>query len=143
MKCLSLWQPWASVIFELDSDGVQLKPDETRPWKTNIRGTIAIHAAKKTLPLEESRRYWMQLNALGLSYGTLPFGAIIGTVELVDCRPTLDAVKMRKEWQLFWGDYRDVGDDGKSRWAWELRNPVRFTKPIPCVGRQGFFEVRI
>jgi len=47
MKALSLWQPWAEMIFRTDDDGVALKPDETRSWPTHVRGRIAIHAAKK------------------------------------------------------------------------------------------------
>lgn len=33
------------------------------------------------------------------------------------------------------------GDFSLGRFAWALRNPVMFSKPIPYRGRQGFFSV--
>ena len=41
IPCLSLWQPWASLI------AIGAKHIETRHWKTDYRGPIAIHAAKR------------------------------------------------------------------------------------------------
>src|SRR5580765_8422282 len=41
MKILSLHQPWASLV------AIGAKRYETRSWKTDYRGPIAIHAAKK------------------------------------------------------------------------------------------------
>jgi protein gp37 len=40
IKALSLWQPWASLM------AARVKIHETRHWKTDYRGPIAIHAAK-------------------------------------------------------------------------------------------------
>ena len=40
MKCLTIKQPWASLII----DGY--KKYEFRSWKTNYRGKIFIHAGK-------------------------------------------------------------------------------------------------
>lgn len=143
MKCLSLWQPWASVIFETDHAGVSVKADETRGWSTNVRGTIAVHAAKHKLKPIHQATYEMVMRSLGMVWSELPFGCIVGTVEIVNCRPAEEVARERKDWQRFWGDYRAVGDDGKKRYAFELRNPLRLTSPIPCIGRQGFFEVNL
>ena len=41
MRAISLWQPWATAI------AVGVKQIETRHWKTDYRGPIAIHAAKR------------------------------------------------------------------------------------------------
>jgi hypothetical protein len=41
MKCISLHQPWASLVV------VGAKRYETRHWSTAVRGQILIHAAKK------------------------------------------------------------------------------------------------
>jgi hypothetical protein len=38
-----------------DREGVQIKKDETRHWPTNVRGRIAIHAAKSTKGREMMR----------------------------------------------------------------------------------------
>ena len=46
MKALSLMQPWASALFIRRPDGKVLKSIETRSWKTNVTGRIAIHASK-------------------------------------------------------------------------------------------------
>jgi hypothetical protein len=135
MKALSLWQPWAEMIFRTDDDGVALKPDETRSWPTHVRGRIAIHAAKKPLRsiLREFPQLKMSLMLCGVREHELAFGAIIGTVEIVHCLPT--ALVRRADWQLCWGDYT------LGRWAFELLSPIRFETPIPYIGRQGFFNV--
>lgn len=41
MRCLTLWQPWASLI------AVGAKRFETRSWGTDWRGSLAIHASLK------------------------------------------------------------------------------------------------
>jgi hypothetical protein len=143
MRCLSLWQPWASAIFEKDDKGVQIKPDETRPWSTAIRERIYIHAAKHVIPYELQERYDPILYSLGLRFPFLPFGMILGSVEIVNCRVTHVVALERTEAQRFWGDYRTIGDDGKQRYALELRNPIKLTAPIPWKGSQKFFEVNL
>ena len=136
MKALSLWQPWADAIFREDGNGVPLKPDETRHWPIHIRGRIAIHASKKPLRqvFNEDPRIWYTMCACGMREHELALGAIIGTVEITDCIPTEAAMLLREDWQIVWGNY------GPGRYAFVLRNPVRFSSPVPCVGRQGIFE---
>lgn len=140
MKCLSLWQPWASVIFETDHEGKPVKPDETRGWVTNVRGRIAIHAAK-TLDKKFRAMYEPTLTVLGLRWNSLPLGCIVGTVDLVDCVRACKVIPAREDWQLFWGDYRHFGDQGEPRYAFVFRDPIKLPEPVPCVGRQGFFNV--
>jgi hypothetical protein len=41
MKCISLWQPFASAV------ALGIKKIETRSWMTYYSGPIAIHAAQK------------------------------------------------------------------------------------------------
>lgn len=141
MKALSLWQPWASVIFEKDDAGVAVKPDETRGWSTHYRGPLAIHAAKYVMTSPSKRQYETALAWFGLRWDQLPFGCIVGVVELVDCRPAPDVARERTEWQRFWGDYREIGDDGKKRYALTFKNPVKLKVPLPYKGKQGFLEV--
>jgi hypothetical protein len=146
MLCLSLWQPWASSIFCFDCEGVQIKKDETRHWPTNVRGRIAIHAAKSTkgremMPEEDlhASLSWRDNTVLGLA--PMPLGCILGTVEIVACHRTQDIAPRRSEAQLLWGDYRQFGENGKQRYAFELANPVALREPIPYRGEQGFFSV--
>ena len=47
MKAISLHQPWASAV------AIGIKTHETRSWRTNYLGPLAIHAAKKRCPENE------------------------------------------------------------------------------------------
>ena len=131
MKALSLWQPWASAIFATDHHGVVLKPDETRHWPTNVRGRIAIHAAKRRL--DADGHVLSTLLMANMNLNDMPLGYLIGTVDIVDCVKT-ETVK-RPHWQKVWGNY-DAG-----RYAFVLARPLLFETPIPHIGRQGFFNV--
>jgi hypothetical protein len=131
MKALSLWQPWASAIFCKDHEGVVLKPDETRHWPTNVRGRIAIHAAKRRM--DSYGHYLSTLLAGSMNLNHIPFGCLIGTIEIVDCVKT-ETVK-RNQWQEVWGNYET------GRYAFVLSGPQLFETPIPYIGRQGFFNV--
>ena len=71
MKCLTVKQPWASLIIE------GFKCYEFRSWKTNYRGMILIHAGKN---LEKDMVDRFQKYHLDYE-----LGAIIGEAELVDC----------------------------------------------------------
>lgn len=62
IRALSLRQPWASMV----ADG--RKTIETRTWRTNYRGMLAIHASMRP-------------------YDGLPTGGIIAIARLYDCRP--------------------------------------------------------
>ena len=50
LKCLSLWQPWASFVMH------GYKMNETRSWPTNYRGDLAIQAAKNRSALADGER---------------------------------------------------------------------------------------
>lgn len=57
---------------------------------------------------------------------SLAFGAVIGSVEVVDCVPS---GKME-------GDPWVIGP-----WCWVLANPVPLASPVPLSGRLMLFEV--
>ncbi len=151
MIAISLWQPWASALFAPLQNPVPLrvKMFETRSWELPAKYIfveVAIHAAKRDTIDEQA--FWMDVvlshdemretygkafGALGIEkYSDLPRGAIIGHVvfgapwksELV--RPS----EIEAEWGNFW----------PGRWAWPTLE-VQPQKPVPCVGRQGFFNV--
>lgn len=138
MKCISLWQPWASVLFRRDPMcGAPMKVDETRHWATNVRGRVAIHAAKVQPDWEMRREYSVLLRRAGLEWGRLPYGKIVGTLKLIDCKPTTDIDQDRHPWQLAWGDY------SAGRYAWVFSDMGRriLECPIPWKGKQGWFEI--
>ena len=86
MKAITIRQPWASLI----ASGT--KKYETRSWKTNYRGPIAIHAGKETAPdifnlIHGDTDFMARLIKNGITprnLKDLPHGAIIATAELVN-----------------------------------------------------------
>lgn len=123
MKCLTIRQPWAWLIF----NG---KPIENRDWPTSFRGQLAIHAAKG-LTLREYQdavafvaSFDPQLAAKIPPMLLLERGAVLGTVEMVDC------VK-ESESPWFQGKYGHV-----------YESPTLFAKPIPINGALGLWEFK-
>jgi hypothetical protein len=126
MKAISLWQPWASLWL------TTAKVHETRHWKTNHRGYLLVHAAKrpidKDLPLDLLRICWEHFPSL-----QLPLGCLIGRVELIDCISTADFIPDNCD--------RICGDFSAGRFGWKREWFARFEKPIPYKGRQGIFDI--
>ena len=116
MRALSVRQPWATAIL------VGGKDIENRSWPTRYRGRIAIHAGQQldvaALPVVAAR--------LGVTEAALrqaPRGALLGTVEVVDCVATHPSL-----W--FEGPYGFV-----------LRHPVALAEPIALRGRLNLFTL--
>lgn len=84
MKVITIRQPFATLIAE------GLKEYEFRPWRTNYRGDILIHAGKGV-----DRKAMKQFEHLNLEY---PSGCIIAKATLTDCIAIDDSArKMLKE----------------------------------------------
>lgn len=133
MKALTLHQPWASFIAWGD------KRFETRHWKTNYRGEIAIHAAK-TMPayaadfchepeIEEllSERNVWHLNEL-------PCGVVVCIARLVACHQIPNRSLDISDTE------RMLGDWSPGRFAWELTMVDPLEEPIPARGAQGLWD---
>jgi hypothetical protein len=129
MKCISLWQPWASAI------PLKLKGIETRGWTTKVRGRIGIHASQRWTKAE--REFAAIERELGRLPGRLPLGAIVGTALLVDVLTTdeLLATGAVDPIEKIYGDYRP------GRYGWILAAVVPLEEQIPWKGKQGWFEV--
>lgn len=127
MKTISLWQPWAHAMV------TGIKKIETRSWSTKYRGPLLIHAAK-TFPTV-ARNFAMTERALNRIPARLPFGAIIGIVNLVDVKRAEDIVQEISAIERLYGDY------SFGRYAWITESFRAFENPIPYIGRQGFFNV--
>lgn len=135
MKAYTVHQPyaWATVI--------GLKHYETRTRRTHIRGRVAVHAAKK---IDKGDRVYTEiLSSAGteeLAYHACrehrpeEYGAVIGTVEIVDCVPVEEIVDKLTPLE------RALGDYSPGRFAWVLQNPIMFDKPIPARGQQGWWN---
>jgi hypothetical protein len=158
MKAISLIQPWASLVV------VGAKQIETRSWRTQHRGRVAVHASKKwdkglgdianSEPfLSALGHAWEVMNTQGeVLRSTTPLGKIIGTVDIVDCgiieeepggkvmiRYERDGNGLRfpleHEGELAFGDYRP------GRYAWMLANPCILAQAIPYRGALGLWEL--
>ncbi|HMR18065.1 MAG TPA: HigA family addiction module antitoxin [Sphingobacterium sp.] len=142
MKALSIKQPWASLI----AHGI--KDIENRTWRTNYRGRIYIHvSAPKKFNVQMTDEQTIAATPVMKTAfeGTMPFGAIIGEVDIVDCvinHPSIWAEKMET----------DVCPDTrisilrrgqKYIWNWVLANPVLYDEPIINVkGKLSLWEFR-
>lgn len=163
MKAISLHQPWASLV----AHGVKLI--ETRSWPLSGRGPLLIHAAKTwNFDLDRicrSEPFRAALESFGVAFPDpdrtdrrfrlpprprgLPFGAVVGRVEVLDCvriepfrksyerpeTPQFVVPPYPRENEFAFGDYTP------GRWAWLCVNAVALDTPVACVGRQGVFEV--
>ena len=144
MKAISIHQPWASLVV------TGKKHIETRSWRTDCWGPLLIHASKTLDFLSDLS----PLFASGyFKVSDLPYGAIIGKVELVGCFPI--QVKPYQVWIFGYPSHMpsyvvrippdepelSFGDYTPGRWAWLFENPVWFETPIPYRGQRGLFEV--
>jgi hypothetical protein len=109
-RAISIRQPWAYAILHLGKDV------ENRPMRTHYRGRILIQASLKVED-EEARK-------LKLDPDELPTGAIVGSVEIVDC-----IRNSRSKWAI------------RGQWHWLLKNPRALAKPILLKGALGFIRV--
>jgi hypothetical protein len=134
MKALSLWQPWASAI------PAGLKTIETRGWYTNYRGPLAIHAARKRdgdvidfwSSIDDGEK--AKFSAIGIhQFNDLPFGAIIATCHLIDCRKT---ETLNGEVS---GDDQEWGNFSPGRFGWILSD-IRKIDPVFVRGAQGLWN---
>ncbi|MBL8171555.1 MAG: ASCH domain-containing protein [Acidobacteria bacterium] len=122
IKALTVRPVWAWAIIHAG------KNIENRTWRTQLRGTIAIHASKgltraeykadvKRLP----RRWQKEIPA----FEDMTRGAIVGIVDLVDC-----VTESKSRWYN--------GED----YGFVLRN-ARAVKSIECTGALGFWDLPV
>ena len=108
MKALTLRQPWASLVM------AGIKDVENRTWRTNYRGRLVIHAGSG---IDREG-----MNEHGQLLADYPHGAILGTVELVDC-----VEHSTSPWAI------------AENWHWLLAEPRPFDAPIPAKGKLGLW----
>ena len=122
MKAFTVYQPYAYAIV------AGLKEYETRSMRTNIRGRVAVHAAK-------GRSFISMEAVMALpKYPALRFGAVLGTVEIVDCLPAEEVINILTERE------RSLGNFSPGHFAWVLKNPVMFAEPVTARGKQGWWN---
>lgn len=142
MKTITLTQPWATLVT------IMAKQIETRSWKTNYRGPLAIHAAKGFPKDAQALRKLAPFRQY-LDGHNLPLGAIIATCNLIACvriisvSCTFNAGILAgvtippNEPELSFGDYRP------GRWAWILSDIQPLKNPLPAKGSLGLWDCDI
>jgi hypothetical protein len=117
-----------------------LKLNETRHWKTDYRGPLVIHAAKKPLTQVGLEGGWLEefTELIEEKAGPdfkFPLGALVCVVNLFDCDRTEHVRERILEIEENFGNYEE------GRFAWQTDKCRRFAEPIPWKGAQGFFDV--
>jgi hypothetical protein len=138
VKALSFRQPWANLTV------LGLKPVDNRPWRTDYRGPIYIHAADGPdwFPPPYTEEWLLSnLDQEGRElYLAMPRtrGALIGEGVLVDCIK-MGAVPLFPEYRspVQWSPWF-LGPFGLV-----LADPKRYEKPITWPGALKLFEVNI
>lgn len=159
-RVITLTQPWATLV------AIGAKRIETRSWSTHYRGPLLIHAAAGLGPvggaqglteLCRSEPFRLALLSAGiLGTSALPRGAIVGSVEQIDCVPTWPPWATAEPW--FVGARKGVGrhyyevpppadsnerafgDYTPGRWAHLYADARPLATPIPARGALGLWR---
>lgn len=109
---LGIRQPWAELILQ------GIKTVEVRTLETNVRGPIYLYTSRIVADTPAARR---AISVHRLTVEDLPRGRLVGTVELLDCRPCTPA------------DARSAclpAEALAGRFAWLLGKPQRLDLPL-------------
>ena len=133
MKALTIHAPWAPLI------AIGEKQYETRSWRTNYRGPIAIHCSRSMDFLYRCNEllfvYALRKHGLEIEDVNKLRGQVIATAELVDCIEIDELVVFNRSVnELVFGDWRD------GRFAWKLENVKKLETPVPAVGKQRLWN---
>lgn len=136
IKAITLWQPWASLL------ALGPKKYETRSWKTNHRGWIAIHAASKFDGLVNDAYHRFEKELIEIGYDPIweaPRGAVVAIANLssiIKCGGALTS-------QYLIPDLHDVlpyGDYSPGRFVWVFSEIVPVLPPVPATGGQRLWN---
>lgn len=143
MRCLSLFQPWASLMAIPNG-----KKNETRGWSTSYRGDIAIHAGKVcdrefalddrvVRALKDAVDTIQDENLQDIQRIILPAGAVLCVVELYAVHPTTDLPAD----YILGDDERHFGDYSPDRFVWLTRNLRPLKEPVRTRGYQKIWTL--
>src|SRR4051812_46967191 len=108
MRALSIRQPWAELIL------LSHKTIEVRSLRTHIRERIYIYAGLGRIDSEVEARIARKFE---IDTEELPRGVLVGTVEIVDCRPLTQSQNRAA--------LRSRSDETEGQFAWILERPER------------------
>jgi hypothetical protein len=130
MRALTLKPPWAAFVV------AGMKRMETRSWRSDYRGPLAIHASKVgvTWGLGDLREDFYALDRLDPQGTWSTHGAVVA----VACV----SAYLRTEQLLGISDLeRRLGNYSPGRWAWRLEEVRPLEDPVPCKGYQGLWTL--
>lgn len=116
------------------------KKIETRSWATTHRGPLLIHASKgrkgSIFSGREPFSHYIK------DFTKLPFGFIIGEVQLVDVVPVNELRLSDNKLDALSLEEKAFGDYTEGRWAWILHYPIEYENPIPAAGMLGLWDYK-
>lgn len=142
MKAITIRQPYASLIVYKE------KEFETRSWRTQYRGPIAIHAAAKH---DDDAKIFSIDAKIIENYDEMPLGKIIAIAKLVDCHKIvryggrgLDSESpgwLDTERGIYIPSSKELmlGDWTPGRYAWEFSS-IKVISPIFAKGKQRLWD---
>jgi len=136
MKAITLTQPWATLV------ALGQKRIETRSWKTNYRGPLAIHAA--TNFTDDGRHLCDEEPFRSLLGGDMRVvlwkGFVLCTCNLTDCfKMTPEWIATVKEPELSFGYY----DPDRYAWILDDIKPIRPFRVKGCLGLWNLDDDRL
>lgn len=126
-RALTLHQPFAQAVV------AGAKRFENRSRNFHYRGPLWIHAGQSTEFIKDSTpEHWPESFKLPKSWSHLPFGALVGIVDIIDSLPIAECLEK-------YGD--DEHQNGP--YCWVFKNARKLKQPIPIGGQQGIWRTNI
>jgi hypothetical protein len=131
MRALTLSEPWASFV------ALGLKRVETRNWKNAYRGPMMIHAGRDKSWTKPEYVHELCERA-GLPPAQFegyewPYGKVLATVDLLDCRPT-------ESFDVLAAQEHALGDYSPGRFGFVLGNLWKLPEPLAARGALGLWR---
>lgn len=131
-KCLSMWQPWASLVIS------GIMRFEGRTWNTSYRGPLWIQAGARPTDSDDVKKCEKLYSEIYKDYNlpsfpkTFPEKMIIGVVDLQDVW-TQEEYKQRIK--------TPFNQESNSPFVFVFRNPRKLLVPIKHAGQQQIFDL--
>lgn len=132
-NCLSMHQPWASLLIE------GFKRFEGRNWSTEVRGPLWIHAAQRVPTPEEIEAVESQCIDMYNDASErpdlperYPTGVLLGRIELVDCLND-------EEYHTKIPD--ELREPSECKFHFVVKNPEKLIVPIRMTGGKKIFKL--
>lgn len=136
MRAITIQQPYAQLI------ALRAKRYETRSWKTNYRGPLAIHSSLEFSPQARALCRCEPFATALLGNEDLPLGCVVATCDLAAVIPTsADEGSLFAEVENdFPEEELPFGDFSPGRYAWLLKNVRALENPLSARGALSLWD---